>query len=225
MPALPGLRRVCLGGYPAAQGFAQGNVWPDLDEKVKRSMPEGVHATRLPLVLVPLRYEGADARYVAAGPQHPVELEARWTLLPDARTNNDPALHGAVERSLSVREVRQGKSRPPAGNGRDDRLKVMIACDAPPADLVYRATLRRHHGRSLSFGWENVLFARGVPGQTAVVEFSAGAGPAEAVEPFDLVLTPEPDSAPLDVAEIAGGEVVIKDVRVRPAAAREEPRE
>ena len=196
-------------------------MWTRFDEGAVLRLSDGRQVTRMTLVLAPLSNQGASATTLPAGTVTR-QLEASWTLLPDARTDNDPQVKRAAEGSLFIKEVSHWWDTR-LGRQSKGRLACEVTCKAPPVDLVYKVSFRWHAAEpnattrpseSITVLKDPVHFPKGVKARVnleATDVRSLGASPPQWV---DVVFTPWPEAAPPAVSVIGGGEVVIRAVPI-----------
>jgi hypothetical protein len=143
------------------------------------------------------------------------ELEAAWTLLPDAQTDNDFDVRMAARNTIALRGVYDFSGR----------LECDVTCDAPPVDLVYKASFRwlgpdgdgaMGYAGEPSEVKEPVHFVKGAAAQRVTLQFGDTRAP-DAPPPrwAEVVFTPWPEAAPLGVDVIGGGDVVFPAVPVQ----------
>jgi hypothetical protein len=191
----------------------------DADNPALANLPEGPHTAKL-VVQADLFVRVAGSRIPLSGGtplvSKRVELAAPWTLLaadePTVRINHDPSLRSVIEKNLRIRELGTRGSSP----HQPPYLRMEILWDSwttPPLPLVYDVFLRsgtqewKLGDRTICFDSNN--FVWGVDGPCP--DFNA--------KTVDVILRPNiaEASKTLNVFEIWGGQVVIRNVAVKPS--------
>jgi hypothetical protein len=194
-------------------------------ESATARLPDGPYTVRA-TVQRTVRHTSTARKTATLLDEH-VELTAPLTIVPAVvatrKINTNPALREAIQRALTVTQLGVDPGAAPPFPAREPTLSLHVRAVEPPLGMAFRAVLR-----SAAREWE-VGSLRFPPGRTSASVATAALAdlPGFDAARVDVVLRPSPEDATgsFHLAELWGGEVVIKDVAVDPPPPRGVPGE